>query len=95
MAARRPTPSSGYRVTLFDGLSDLEQAAIAREYEARTSRPFRCQPCLEAGRLRPSRVGPEAEEPASEVVAVMEEVGQPIPVCEACYRRINDSNEVI
>ena len=81
------------KVRLLDGLSDLEQAAIAHEYENRTGRPFRCRPCQETGSSHSMRSEAEADEPASAVVAIMEEEGGPMPVCEACCRRLMDSAE--
>jgi hypothetical protein len=81
------------KIRLLDGLSDLEQAAIAHEYENRTGRPFRCQPCQETGSSHSMRSEAEADEPASPVVAIMEEEGGPMPVCEACCRRLMDSAE--
>jgi hypothetical protein len=96
MAAQKPASDGSRRkITLFDGLSDLEQAAIAREYESRTGRPFRCQPCLETGRSHSLRFEAEADEPASEVVAVLEAESGSVPVCETCCRRIMDSAETL
>jgi hypothetical protein len=68
------------KAVLLDGLSDLEQAAIARKYESKTGRPFGCEPCAAA------RAHTKAsEEPASEVIAVVDEAGEITPLCEACY----------
>lgn len=94
MVAKKPV-SDQYRskIRLLDGLSDLEQGAIAREYENRTGRPFRCQPCQETGSSHSIRSEAEADEPPNEVVAILEEEGGPIPVCETCCRRLMDSEE--
>lgn len=75
------------RIVLLDGLSDLEQAAIARQYESKTGRAFRCEPCAVA------RAHTKAdEEPASEVIAIVDEAGEITPLCEACYTEfIEDS----
>jgi len=88
VAKKSASDESRLKVRLLDGLSDLEQAAIAREFEHRTGRPFRCQPCLETGRTHSIRFEVEGGEPASEVVAVLEEESGPVPVCETCCRRI-------
>lgn len=80
-------------MTILEGLSDLEQATIMRAYEASTGRPFRCYPCAEAGRPPSLRSESEADQPSAPVVAVIEEAGQAIPVCEDCYKRIADSSE--
>jgi hypothetical protein len=93
VAQKPPSDESRPKVILFDGLSDLEQAAIAREYESRTGRPFRCQPCFETGRSDSLRFEAEADEPAREVVAVLEAESGPVPVCETCCQRIMDSAE--
>lgn len=97
MATKGPTarPSRRHNVTLLAGLDDLEQAAIARNYEASTGRRFQCQPCLETGRSHSIRSEAEADEPAHDVVAVIEENGRPIPLCEDCYRRLKDSTEAL
>jgi hypothetical protein len=97
MATNEPTagPSHRHNVTLLEGLDDLEQAAIARDYEAKTGRRFQCQPCLETGRSHSIRPEAEADEPAHEVVAVVEENGRAIPLCEDCYRRLKDSTRVL
>jgi|SRR5271157_643473 len=96
MVPEKPKMHSGsrYEVTLLDGLSDLKQAAIAREYERRTGRPFRCGPCLETVRPHATPKAVEADEPASEVVAILEYAEGPIPVCEGCYRRIRDAGGI-
>lgn len=75
------------RAVLLDGLSDLEQAAIARKYESKTGRAFGCEPCALA------RAHTKAsEEPASEVIAIVDEAGEITPLCEACYAEfIEDS----
>lgn len=95
MDAKKPAKShaASRKVTILDGLSGIEQAAIAKEYEERTRRPFQCQPCLETGRSHSLRPEAEADEPGSVVVAIVEESGQAIPVCEDCYRRIRDETE--
>ena len=68
------------RAVLLDGLSDLEQAAIAHKYESKTGRAFGCEPCALA------RAHTKAsEEPASEVIAIVDEDGEMTPLCEACY----------
>ena len=74
------TKSAARTIILLDGLNDIEQAAIARDYESRTGRPFRCQLCSVA------RPGDKADdEPAAEVIAVVNEAGEMTPLCEACY----------
>jgi len=75
------------KAVLLDGLSDLEQAALARKYESRTGRAFGCEPCAVA------RAHTKAsEEPASEVIAIVDEDGEITPLCEACYEEyIEDS----
>jgi hypothetical protein len=75
------------KAVLLDGLSDLEQAAIARKYESKTGRAFGCKPCAIA------RAHTKAsEEPASEVVAIVDEAGEMTPLCEVCYEEfIEDS----
>ena len=95
MAARKPIENHAptRTVTILEGLSDIEQASIMRAYQANTGHPFRCQPCAETGRLHSLRSEAEADQPASPVVAIIEEAGQTIPVCEDCYRRIADSSE--
>jgi hypothetical protein len=80
---------------VLEGLSDLEQAAIAQDYEARTGRRFQCQPCLETGGSHSIRPEAEADEPARDVVAILEEGERLIPMCEDCYRRLQDSTEVL
>jgi hypothetical protein len=80
-------------MTILDGLDDLEQAAIMRAYEANTGRPFRCYPCAQAGRPPSLWSEAEADQPAAPVIALIEEAGQTIPVCEDCYKRIMDSSE--
>ena len=75
------------KAVLLDGLSDLEQAALARKYETRTGRPFGCEPCA-AMRAHTKAI----EEPASEVIAIVDEAGEITPLCEACYEEyIEDS----
>ncbi len=75
------------KAVLLDGLSDLEQAAIARKYETRTGRPFGCEPCAA------TRAHTEAiEEPASEVIAIVDEAGEITPLCEACYEEYIEDN---
>lgn len=74
---------------LLDGLSDIEQAELAREYERRAHRPFRCAPCSTAFARTKA-----AEEPASEVVAVLQETGEMTPLCEACYERLIEEREL-
>jgi hypothetical protein len=83
------------KVTLLDGLDERQVAAIARDYEARTGREFRCQQCLETGRARSLRDEAEADEPGIEVVAILEETTAPIPLCEDCYRRLMDSTKAL
>jgi hypothetical protein len=83
------------KVRLLDGLSDQEQAAIAREYERKTGRAFRCSQCLETGRRESRRSEAEADQPADEVVAVFEEAGAITPLCQSCYQGIVDSEESI
>ncbi len=83
------------QVTVLEGLSDLQQAAIARDYEAKTGRAFRCQQCLETGRSHSLRLEAEADEPGTEVVAILEESAGPIPLCEDCYRRLMDSTRIL
>lgn len=97
MATKGPTArqSHGHNVTLLEGLDDLERAAIARDYEARMGRRFQCQQCLETGRSHSIRMEAEADEPAHDVVAVIEENGRPIPLCEDCYQRLKDSTQVL
>jgi hypothetical protein len=75
------------KAVLLEGLSDLEQAALARKYESRTGRAFGCEPCAVA------RAHTKAsEEPASEVIAIVDEAGEITPLCEACYEEyIEDS----
>lgn len=69
---------------LLDGLSYIEQAELANEYAERSGRTFCCLPCTTA-----SRPGKVAEEPASEVVAVLvADTGEPMPLCETCYERL-------
>ncbi len=71
---------SAAKAVLLDGLSDLEQAAIARKYESKTGRPFGCEPCAMA------RAHTKAsEQPVTEVIAVVDEGGAITPLCEACY----------
>lgn len=89
--AKTHTPSQ--TITILEGLSDIEQAAIAKNYEERTGRPFQCQPCLETGRSHSLRLEAEADEPGSVVIAIVEESGEKIPVCQDCYQRITDSAE--
>jgi len=84
-----PRPS----VTLLAGLSDLEQAAIARDYERRTGQAMRCMPCVETGRAHSIRPEAEAGEPSREVVAILERPHGPVPVCEECYRTMVDASE--
>ncbi len=75
------------KAVLLDGLTDLEQAAIARKYESKTGRPFGCEPCATARAHMKAN-----EEPASEVIAVVDEAGEITPLCEACYTEfIEDS----
>ncbi len=74
---------------LLDGLSDIEQAELAREYERHAGRAFRCAPCAAAFARTQA-----AEEPASEVVAVLEEAGEMTPLCEACYERLIEEREL-
>jgi hypothetical protein len=74
---------------LLDGLSDIEQAELARDYEKRSGRAFRCQPCSDAFARTKA-----AEEPASEVVAVLEEAGELTPLCEGCYERLIEEREL-
>lgn len=98
MAARKATGSgheAEQKVTLLEGLGDLEQAAIARDFELKTGRVFRCQPCLETGRSHSLRIDAEADEPGNEVVAILEESAGPIPLCEDCYRRLMDSTKIL
>ncbi len=98
IATKEPTKSAleaGQRVILLEGLGDLQQASIARDYEARTGRAFRCQPCLETGRSHSLRVEAEADEPGNEVVAILEESAGPVPLCEDCYRRLMDSTTIL
>ena len=83
------------KVTVLEGLSDLQQAAIARDYEAKTGRVFRCQPCLKTGREHSLRYQAEADEPGNDVVAILEESAGPIPLCEDCYRRLMDSTTIL
>ena len=72
---------------MLDGLSDLEQAAVARKYESKTGRGFGCEPCAVA-RAHTKAI----EEPASEVIAIVDEAGEITPLCEACYEEyIEDS----
>ncbi len=75
------------KAVLLDGLSDLEQAALARKYESKTGKAFGCGPCAVA------RAHTKAsEEPASEVIAIVDEAGEITPLCEACYEEyIEDS----
>ncbi len=81
------------KVTLLAGLSDLEQAAIGKDYERRTGRAMRCEPCIETGRSHSIRPEAEAGEPAREVVAILERPHGPVPVCEECYRTMVDASE--
>ncbi len=74
---------------LLDGLSDIEQVELARDYERRAHRPFRCAPCSAAFARTEA-----AEEPASEVIAVLEEAGELTPLCEACYERLIEEREL-
>jgi len=83
------------KVTLLEGLGDLQQAAIAHDYEASTGRTFRCEPCLKTGRAHSLRSEAEADEPSNEVVAILEESAGPIPLCEDCYRRLMDSTRLL
>jgi hypothetical protein len=82
-------------VMLLEGLNDMQQAAIARDYEASTGRTFRCEPCLKTGRAHSLRFETEADEPGNEVVAILEETAGPIPLCEDCYRRLMDSTTTL
>lgn len=91
----RSVHEAGQKVTLLEGLGDLQQASIARDYKARTGRAFRCQPCLETGRSHSLRVESEADEPGNEVVAILEESAGPVPLCEDCYRRLMDSTTIL
>ena len=71
---------------LLDGLSYIEQAELANEYAERSGQAFCCLPCTAA-----SPRGKAAEEPASEVVAVLvADTGELMPLCEACYERLID-----
>ncbi len=83
------------KVTLLEGLDERQVAAIARDYETKTGREFRCQQCLETGRERSLRVEAEADEPGIEVVAILEEITAPIPLCEDCYQRLMDSTRTL
>lgn len=75
------------KAVLLDGLSDLEQAALARKYESKTGRAFGCEPCAVA----PAHTKANAE-PPSEVIAIVDEAGEITPLCEACYAEfIEDS----
>ncbi len=97
MVTRKPKAGQSHRhqLTLLEGLEDLEQAAVARDFEARTGHRFQCQPCLETGRSRSIRSEAEADEPAHQVVAVLDENGRLIPLCEDCYQRLKDSTEAL
>jgi hypothetical protein len=97
MARKKPnaTQSRGNKLTLLEGLDDLEQAAIAREFEANTGRRFQCQPCMETGLSHSLRSEAESDEPPHRVVAVLYEGGQIIPLCEDCYERLKDSTETL
>jgi hypothetical protein len=56
------------KAVLLDGLSDLEQAALARKYESKTGRAFGCEPCAVA------RAHTKANaEPPSEVIAIVDD----------------------
>jgi hypothetical protein len=92
-AEKRIGNQPGRTMTILEGLGDIEQAAIMHAYEASTGRPFRCHPCAEAGRPPSLRSEAEADQPVAPVVALIEEAGQTIPVCEDCYKRITDSSE--
>jgi hypothetical protein len=92
---RQATQSQRHRLTLLEGLEDLEQTKVAREFEARTGHRFQCQPCLETGRSHSIRSEVDADEPAHQVVAVLEENGRLIPLCEDCYQRLKDSTEAL
>jgi len=75
------------KAVLLDGLSDLEQAALARKYESKTGRAFGCEQCAVA------RAHTKAsEEPASEVIAIVDEAGEITPLCEACYEEYIEDN---
>jgi hypothetical protein len=50
---------------------------------------------VEAGRPPSLRSEAESDQPAAPVVALIEEAGQTIPVCEDCYKRIADSSEAL
>jgi len=96
MAASKHIGNQAARtIRVLDGLSDLDQAAIMDAYETSTGRPFRCYPCVEAGRPPSLRSEAESDQPAAPVVALIEEAGQTIPVCEDCYKRIADSSEAL
>jgi hypothetical protein len=76
--------AANFKFVLLDGLSYIEQAEFARDYEKRSGRAFRCAPCLAASARTKA-----AEEPASEVVAVLVgDAGELTPLCEACYERL-------
>jgi hypothetical protein len=86
-------PASSYEVTLMVGLSDLEQAEIARRYEQRTGRSFKCFVCGGTGTARWVPEHATASEPASQVVAILERDDEITPVCETCYQTIMDEAE--
>jgi len=80
---------------LLAGLDDLDRQAVARDFEHRTGHRFQCEPCLETGRSHSIRPEAEADEPAHPVVAILEERGRLIPLCEDCYERLKDSTEAL
>jgi hypothetical protein len=83
------------KVILLEGLDERNLAAIARDYERKTGREFRCQQCMETGRGHSLRDEAEADEPGIEVVAILEESTEPIPLCEDCYKRLMDSTRTL
>jgi len=96
MVTEKSAPKAVYRpeVTVLDGLSDVEQAAIAREYERKTGRPFKCLPCSEAGHSAALANEAARDEPAAEVVAILQFPNRPTPVCEDCYKRITETTYI-
>jgi hypothetical protein len=79
---------------VLETLSDPEQAAIAREYERKSGRPFQCLPCLQSARPRVTEGEEHANEPAREVVAILELPEGRTPVCEMCYARFRDAGGI-
>jgi hypothetical protein len=97
MTEKEPTINKLHRnrLRLLEGLDDLDQKTVARDFEHRTGHRFQCEPCLETGRSHSIRLEAEADEPAHPVVAILEEQGRLIPLCEDCYERLKDSTKAL